>query len=167
MKRDLWISFQGRKRPRNSKRRLREKNRAKSVTRDMTRAYVLRARSSTLPSAWTGSRWKRGPLEKRREREREREREEKKNARRSSNSCATVQSVGTLYAYMSVQARRTRSVKERKEGEREERERERQSRGGTERGGCGPGGGAYQKNLWRVRRHFLRARRAFVRLLCG
>lgn len=67
--------------------------------------------------------------------------------RRSSNSCATIRCVGTLYAYMSVQARRTRFARGR-----ERRIRARRDNGVRRlrvwlRA-------AYQKNLWCAGRHF-------------
>lgn len=80
----------------------------------------------------------------------------RKRMRRSSNSCATVQSVGTLYAYMSVQARRTRSAKGGQGQERVWGERRLQVRVVLIRKICG---------AWDV--IFFRAWRAFVRLLCG
>lgn len=84
----------------------------------------------------------------------------RKRMRRSSNSCATVRSVGTLYAYMSVQARRTRSAKGRER-------RVRARRGNGVRWPRVRPRAAYQKNLWRAGRHFSHAARIRSPLLCG
>lgn len=87
----------------------------------------------------------------------------RKRMRRSSNSCATVRSVGTLYAYMSVQARRTRSAKG---GRRERVDKGKKGRGGGGSGDCRSGWCLSEKFVARET-SFFRARRAFVRLLCG
>lgn len=132
---------------------------------NMAREYVLRARSQSLSAGLTALEMGPAPrdVENERGREKEGRREgRRKRMRRSSNSCATVRSVGTLYAYMSVQARRTRSAKGR-----EKRVRARRGQRGAEAAGSRPRV-VYRKNLWRAGRHiFSHAARIRSQLLCG